>query len=170
MSVRRPLASPRRCVARGPRHEHAPGAAIAGAKDGYDSYHIRMIRVVDDTVGRTRWEAGFQHSSSRFHGPTGGQGEIDTPQRVRSARLTSFRLVTVSSAGLCRRLATARGTASRGERSERRRLPNLLEAELANETVSWLADREKHAVDHRSRGEVAVCLPGPVLHEVRREQ
>jgi hypothetical protein len=46
----------------------------------------------------------------------------------------------------------------------------LLEVELANETVSWLADREKHAVDDRSRGEVAVRLSRPVLNEVRRKQ
>ena len=60
--------------------------------------------------------------------------------------------------------------ASRSERSGCGRLPNLLEVELANETVSWLADREKHAVDDRSRGEVAVYLSGPVLNEVRRKQ
>ena len=75
----------------------------------------------------------------------------------------------LKSGSLPRALGRARA-ASRSERSGCGRLPNLLEVELANETVSWLADREKHAVDDRSRGEVAVCLSGPVLNEVRRKQ
>jgi hypothetical protein len=45
--------------------------------------------------------------------------------------------------------------------------PYLLEVELADEAVSWLTDREDHAVDDRLCGEVAVRLPWPVLHEIR---
>jgi hypothetical protein len=45
--------------------------------------------------------------------------------------------------------------------------PHLLEVELADEAVSWLTNCEDDTVDDRLRGEVAICLPRPVLNEVR---